>query len=84
MNLVIEVLGISQLQLVLGISFEANAHEVVVPGALSRNHEEAEEAIGEEHLDLLVVGGQISFGVITLVSVLLAPFEATRSDLVGG
>ena len=58
-------------------------HEVVVPGHLSRHHEEAKEPIGQEHLDPLVVRGQVALGVVALVCVLPAPLISTGSQLVG-
>ena len=58
-------------------------HEVVVPGALCWDHEEPEEAIREQHLHLLVVGGQVAVRVVARVLVVAAPLKAERSQLVG-
>ena len=49
---------------------------------LGGDHEEAKEAIGEEHLDLLIVGGEVTLGVVALVCVGTAPFESRRCQLV--
>ena len=38
-------------------------------------HEEAEEPVGEKHLDLLVVGGQVALRIVRLVRVGPAPLE---------
>ena len=38
--------------------------------------------VREEHLDLLVVAGQVALGVVALVGVLLAPLESARRQLV--
>jgi len=58
-------------------------HEVVVPGHLPRHHEEAQEAIGEQHLHSFVVRRQVAFGVVALVGVLPAPLVTTGRHLVG-
>lgn len=58
-------------------------HEVVVPGALSWNHEETKETIREQHLHLLVVGGQVAMGIIASVLVIATPLKTKRSQLVG-
>ena len=58
-------------------------HEVVVPGTLSRDHEEPEEAIRQEHLHLLVVGGQVAGRVVTSVLVAPPPFVPRQGQLVG-
>ena len=58
-------------------------HEVVVPGPLRWDHEEAEEAIREQHLHALVMGWQVALGVVPLVRVLPAPLVAARGQLVG-
>ena len=42
---------------------------------LGGDHEEAEEPVGEQHLDLLVVGGQVALRVVALVGVGAAPLE---------
>ena len=59
-------------------------HEVVVPGDLARNHEEAQEAVREQHLDPLIVGRQVALGVVALVRVLSAPLVSAGRQLVGG
>lgn len=58
-------------------------HEIVVPGRLSGHHEEAPEAIRQQHLDTLVTGGQVAFGVVAFVCVLPPPLVAAGSQLVG-
>ena len=50
---------------------------------LSGNHEEAQEPVREEHLDLLVVAGQVALGVVALVGVGSAPLEPAGGQLVG-
>lgn len=42
---------------------------------LGGDHEEAEEPVGEQHLDLLVVGRQVALRVVALVGVGAAPLE---------
>ena len=42
---------------------------------LCGDHEEAEEPVGEQHLHLLVVGGQVALRVVRLVRVGAAPLE---------
>ena len=51
---------------------------------LGWDHEEAKEAIGEEHLDLLIVGGKVTLGVVALVCVGTAPLETRRCQLICG
>lgn len=58
-------------------------HEVVVPGHLPGHHEEAQEAVREQHLHSLIVGRQVAFGVVAFVRVLSAPLVATGRQLVG-
>ena len=58
-------------------------HEVVVPGADGGRHEEAEEAVREQHLHALVVGRQVALGLVATVPVALAPLEAGRGEFVG-
>ena len=45
-------------------------------------HVEAKEAVAEEHLDLVIVGGEITVGVAASVLVYPAPLVARRSQLV--
>ena len=82
MHFVVELERVGQLQLVLHVDVMAHAHEVVVPGALQRRHEEAEEAVTQQHLHLLVVRRQVAFRVVSRVFVLATPVEATRRQLV--
>ena len=42
---------------------------------LCGDHEEAEEPVGEQHLHLLVVRGQVALRVVRLVRVGAAPLE---------
>ena len=51
-------------------------HEVIVPRPLSWHHEESKEAIGEKHLYLLIVGGQVAMRVVSRVLVVPAPLVA--------
>lgn len=67
----------------LPVPFPGLTHEVVVPGSLRWNHEEAEEAIREQHLHPLVVGWQVALGVVPFVRVLPAPLVAARGQFVG-
>lgn len=60
-----------------------HTHKVVVPGDLTRNHEESEETIREQHLHSLIVGRQITFRIVALVCVLSTPLVATWRQLVG-
>ena len=62
---------------------EVLTHEVVVPGALTGNHEEAEEPVRQQHLNLLVEARQVTLGVVTLIRVLSAPLEPTGRQLIG-
>ena len=48
------------------------------------DHEESEESVREEHLDLLVVAGQVALGVVALVRVGAAPLKSAWGQLVGG
>ena len=48
------------------------------------DHEEPEESVREEHLDLLVVAGQVALGVVALVRVGAAPLKPAWGQLVGG
>ena len=82
-NLVIELFRVGQRQVVFHRLLVSNPHEIVVPGALRRNHEESEESIREKHLNFLVVAGQVTLRVVALVCVVLAPLEATRRKFVG-
>ena len=54
-NFVVKHLGICQMQLVLHVGVVPDVHEIVVPRALTRYHEEAEELARQQHLDSLVV-----------------------------
>ena len=81
--LVVEVLRVAEQQVVLELLVESDAHEVVVPAAVLRDHEEAEESVGEQHLDALVVRRQVAFRVVSLVGVLSAPLVAGGGQLVG-
>lgn len=60
-----------------------HTHKVVVPGDLTRNHEESEETIREQHLHSLIVGRQITFRIVALVCVLSTPLVATWRQFVG-
>ena len=58
-------------------------HEVIVPGALGRDHEEPQEPVGEQHLDLFIVRGEVAVRVVPRVLIVATPFIAQRSQLVG-
>lgn len=58
-------------------------HEVVIPATLRGHHEVAEEPVGQQHLHLLVVAGQVALGVVALIRVARAPLEARGRQLVG-
>ena len=58
-------------------------HEVIVPGALGRDHEESQEPVGEQHLDLLIVRGEVAVRIVPCILVVATPFIAQRSQLVG-
>merc|ERR1712127_224032 len=75
-DLVVELLGVRECELVAHVRVVSHPHEVIVPGSLSGHHEEPEEAIREQHLDLLVVRGQVALRVVALVSVGPAPLGA--------
>lgn len=57
-------------------------HEVIVPAALRGHHEVAQEPVGQQHLHLLVVAGQVALGIVALVGVARAPLEARGRQLV--
>lgn len=58
-------------------------HKVVVPGDLAGHHEEAQEAVREQHLDSFIVGWQVTFRVVALVCVLTTPLVSAGCQLVG-
>ena len=82
-HFVVEFFGVSQMELVFHGRIVTDAHKVVIPRALSGNHEESEELVGEEHLHPLVMGRQVALGIVAAVGVLFAPFESARSEFVG-
>mmetsp|Transcript_100146 Transcript_100146/g.251031 ORF Transcript_100146/g.251031 Transcript_100146/m.251031 type:complete len:442 (+) Transcript_100146:99-1424(+) len=59
-------------------------HKVVIPNAVVRHHEKAQEDIAQQHLDLLRMRWQEASRVRPGVLVGLAPLEALRGDPVGG
>mmetsp|Transcript_39072 Transcript_39072/g.85881 ORF Transcript_39072/g.85881 Transcript_39072/m.85881 type:complete len:419 (+) Transcript_39072:398-1654(+) len=81
-DLVVKLFRVGQLHLVLHVGRVAHAHEVVVPHVIVGHHEEAEEVVGEQHLHLLVVGGQVAVRVGADVAVLAAPLVARGRELV--
>eukprot|EP00964_Phaeocystis_antarctica_P078146 scaffold48598_cov65-Phaeocystis_antarctica.AAC.1 len=83
-QLVVELLGVCELELVLHVGRVAHAHEVVVPHVVLGHHEEAEELVGEQHLHALVVRGQVAVRVGARVAVLPPPLVAGGRELVGG
>lgn len=76
MNLVVELFRICQVKVVLHVGIVTNTHKVVVPRALRGYHEKPKELVRKEHLHALVMGRQVSFGVVASVCVLFAPIEA--------
>ena len=48
-------------------------HEIVIPGSLGWDHEEAQEPIRKKHLHLLIVGGQVAMGIVASVLVATPP-----------
>ena len=84
-RLVVEILRVVQHQVETHVDREVLAIEVVVPEATFGNHEEAEELVGEDHLDLLV---EVLSGVVGLVGlhlrllVLFTPFKSGSCELV--
>ena len=84
MGLIKELLGCAELESVAHVGMEAHAVKVVVPRADVGHHEEAEEAIGQQHLALFVEARQVTGVVLlALVAVVLAPLEARRRERVG-
>ena len=83
MNLVVKLLGVGQRKIVLHGGLVSHSHEVVVPGPLRRDHEKAEEPVGQEHLDFLVVAREVALRVVAFVGVVLAPLEAAGGKFVG-
>jgi hypothetical protein len=43
---------------------------------LGGNHEESEESVGEKHLHLLVVGGQVALRVVRFICVRATPLKS--------
>mmetsp|Transcript_100977 Transcript_100977/g.289830 ORF Transcript_100977/g.289830 Transcript_100977/m.289830 type:complete len:466 (-) Transcript_100977:385-1782(-) len=82
--LVVELPRVLYAQAVLHGYIVLLAHEVVIPDAVVRHHEEAQEDVTEQHLDLLGVRRQETGRVGARVLVGLAPLEALRSDPVRG
>jgi len=83
MDLMVELLGVGQLKVILHGGVVAYTHKVVVPARLCRNHEESQEAITEQHLHTLIVGGEVTLRVVACVLVLSPPLIARGSQLVG-
>mmetsp|Transcript_63136 Transcript_63136/g.136700 ORF Transcript_63136/g.136700 Transcript_63136/m.136700 type:complete len:725 (-) Transcript_63136:4486-6660(-) len=82
--LVVELRRVLDAQAVLHRDVVLLPHEVVVPDAVVRHHEEAQEDVTEQHLHLLGVRGQEAGRIGAGVLVRLAPLEALRRDPVGG
>lgn len=57
-------------------------HEVVVPRHLGRHHEEAKEAIRQQHLHPFIVRWQVTLGVVAFICVLPAPLISARGQLI--
>mmetsp|Transcript_3880 Transcript_3880/g.8479 ORF Transcript_3880/g.8479 Transcript_3880/m.8479 type:complete len:202 (+) Transcript_3880:644-1249(+) len=83
-QLVVKLLGVSELELVLHRRRVSHTHEVVVPYIVVWYHEESKEMVREEHLNLLIVRRQVAVRVGARVAVLPAPFVATGGEFVGG
>lgn len=62
---------------------ETLTHKVEVPRALGWDHEETKETVREQHLHLLIVGGEVAMGIVASVLVIAAPLKPERSQLVG-
>ena len=60
----------------------ALTHEIVIPGTLGRDHEESQETVRQEHLHLLVVGGQVPVGIVARVLVVPSPLVARGCQFV--
>lgn len=82
MNFMVELLRIGQLKFVLHRRFMSNAHEIVVPAALCRYHEETEELVRQQHLHALIMTWQIAFWIVAFVGVLRSPFKARRRQFI--
>ena len=80
--LVVKLLGIGQLQFILHVRVMPHTLKVIVPRALRRHHEEAEEAVGQQHLHFLIMRRQISLGIVALIGVLSAPLKPAGRELV--
>lgn len=59
-------------------------HEIVIPRALARNHVEAEETIGKQHLDFFIVRWKVALRIVATICILAAPLKATGSQFVCG
>mmetsp|Transcript_29941 Transcript_29941/g.79797 ORF Transcript_29941/g.79797 Transcript_29941/m.79797 type:complete len:445 (-) Transcript_29941:5935-7269(-) len=84
MDLVVKLLRVFHRQAVPHSHVVLHAHEVVVPDAAVRDHEEAKEDVAQQHLHLFCMRGQEASWVRPGVLVGLAPLEALRSDPIRG
>jgi len=82
-DFIVEVLGVSQNQTVLGSRNESQTNKVIVPDVIIRNHEEAHKSVSQEHLDLLIVIVAESGWIGTGILVVLTPFVTLLGNLVG-
>lgn len=81
-NLVVKLARICELETVLHRLRVLHAHEIVVPDVGLGNHEEAKEAIGEQHLDLLVMRRGVALRVGARVTVAPTPLSTGCRELV--
>jgi len=91
-SLVVEVLGVVEHQAEVHVGREVLSVEVVVPCSSFWHHEETEEFVGENHLDLLEQGGGVLWRVrlsghgvsvgVALGEVLLTPVKALAGQFI--
>eukprot|EP00123_Amoebidium_parasiticum_P018098 comp24100_c1_seq1/m.43518 comp24100_c1_seq1/g.43518 ORF comp24100_c1_seq1/g.43518 comp24100_c1_seq1/m.43518 type:complete len:303 (+) comp24100_c1_seq1:521-1429(+) len=79
---VVELKGVGQLYVIAHVGRVLDTHEVVVPRAHTGGHEEAQEAVRQQHLHLLVEGRHVAVRVAAAVLVVLAPLKPRGGQLV--
>ena len=67
MDFVVKFFRVGQMQIVLHLRIVPYAHKVVVPRSGGWHHEEAQKLIRQQHLHTLVVGRQITFGIVASI-----------------
>ena len=82
MRFSVEFLRVIKHELVFHTRLVLHAHKIIIPNTLLRDHEEAEENIGQEHLNLLCVRREVTCGVGAGIFVGLAPLETLKGDAV--